>query len=180
MKILAIPASLSVNGINRQLVSYAAKLITDGLVPSAEVEIVDLNDYEMSIYSQEREAQGGIPEQARQLYEKIGAADAVVISFAEHNGLYTAAWKNTFDWMSRVNAAVYQGKPMVMFATSPGPKGGGSVLASAVTSVPYFGAELVGHLSIPSFGENFDAGSGEIVNSDINAEFTKVLGTLVS
>ena len=49
MKILAIPASSSQNSINRQLLTYAARLIDDGLIPDATVEMLDLNDYELSL-----------------------------------------------------------------------------------------------------------------------------------
>jgi len=178
MKILAIPASLSPNGINRQLLGFASRLLKDGLVPTADVEIIDLNDYEMPIYSDERQTQGGIPEQARRLYDKIGSADAVVISFAEHNGSYTAAWKNTFDWTSRIDMAVYQGKRLAMLAATPGPQGGAGVLSSATTSAPYFGADVVGHLGIPSFGENFDSDSGEVINPELRAKVDKILGAL--
>lgn len=178
MKILAIPASNSRNGINRQLIGYAARLFEDGLVADAEIDIVDLNDYELPIYSQEREANDGVPAQARQLFEKIGAADAVVVSFAEHNGSYAVAWKNTYDWMSRIDMGVYQGKPVAMFAASPGPRGGAGVLGSATTTAPFFGAELVGSLGVPTFQDNFDPAVGEITDADLRARFIDTLEAL--
>ena len=72
MRVLAIPASNSRHGINRQIIDYAAQLLEDGLVPDAEVEILDLNDYEMPIYSAERQEENGIPEPAARFYDKIG------------------------------------------------------------------------------------------------------------
>lgn len=65
MNVLAIPASNSRNGINRQLMAHAARLLEGGLVPDATVELLDLNDYEMPIYSEERQAENGIPQLAR-------------------------------------------------------------------------------------------------------------------
>ena len=100
MKVLAFAATNHVQSINKQLVKYASTLI------DAEVEILDLNDFDMPIYSQDREQDSGIPEQAQRFFDKIGQADAVVISFAEHNGSYTAAYKNLFDWTSRINMKV--------------------------------------------------------------------------
>ena len=58
----------------------------------------------------------GIPELAHDFFDKIGAADAVLISFAEHNGFYTAAYKNIFDWASRIDMRVYQDKPAVLLS----------------------------------------------------------------
>ncbi len=177
MKILAIPATNSRNGINRQLLGHAAQLLKDGIVPGAEVEFLDLNDYEMPIYSTERE-QGGVPEQAQRFYDKIGAADAVIVSFAEHNGSYSAAWKNVYDWASRIDMAVYQGKKVVMLAASPGPRAGAGVLGGATTSAPFFGAELVGSLGIPGFGANFDSEAGELTEPDLREQLEKTLSAL--
>ncbi len=81
MRIIAIAATNSKNSINKQLLTYAAGLLTD-----ATVEILDLNDYEMPIFSVDRERDKGIPQVAHDFYEKIGQADGVLISFAEHNG----------------------------------------------------------------------------------------------
>ncbi len=51
------------------------------------VETIDLNDYEMPIYSIDRQNDGGIPQLAHDFFDKIGEADAVLISFAEHKRL---------------------------------------------------------------------------------------------
>jgi NAD(P)H-dependent FMN reductase len=178
MKILAIPATNSDSGINRQLLGHAARLLEGGLVPNAEIEFVDINDYEMPIYSPRREQDSGVPEAARRLYEQIGSADAVIVSFAEHNGTYTAAWKNIYDWMSRIDMAVYQGRKVAMFAATPGPRAGAGVLGSAVPAAPFFGADLVGSLGIPTFYETFDAEAGEIIDPDLGNRFEKILGAL--
>lgn len=177
MKILAIPASNSRNGLNRQLIGFAGRLLEEGLLEDTEVEILDLNDYEMPIYSGERE-EAGIPDLAQQFIDKIAAADAVIVSFAEHNGSYSVAWKNTYDWASRLGMQVYQGKKVAMLATSPGGRGGQGVLDSATTAAPFFGAELVGSLSVPSFHDNFDAATGELVNPELRSELESLLSKL--
>ena len=178
MRILAIPATNSRNGVNRQLLGYAARLLEDGLVPNAVVEILDLNDYEMPIYSGEREQENGIPEAAQQFYDKIGSADAVIVSFAEHNGSYSAAWKNTYDWASRIDMKVYQDKKVAMFAATPGPQGGAGVLGGATAAAPFFGADLVGSLGIGAFGDNFNLDTGEITDLDLRTQFEKTLGAI--
>jgi chromate reductase len=80
------------------LATYAASLVAD-----ATVEIIDINDYEMPLFSQDKEEVLGQPDAAKAFYAKLGQADAIIISFAEHNGSYTAAYKNLFDWTSRSN-----------------------------------------------------------------------------
>ena len=173
MKVLAFAASNSRNSINRQLVSYAASLVED-----AEVEVLDLNDYELPLYSEDREQELGHPDQARAFLAKIAASDAVMISFAEHNGSYTAAYKNLFDWVSRMGRKVYQDKPLVLLSTSPGARGGASVLAAATSSMPFFGGQVKASLAIPSFHENFDVERGELRNETLKAQLHEAVNRL--
>ncbi|WP_318487286.1 NADPH-dependent FMN reductase [Photobacterium leiognathi] len=173
MKLLAFAATNSQQSINRALVTYAASQVN-----ADEVEILDLNDFEMAIYSIDRENASGIPEQAQLFFDKIGQADAILISFAEHNGTYTAAYKNIFDWASRINQKFYQQKPVLMLATSPGPGGAKNVLDTAVTSAPFFDANVVGSLSIPSFYENFDLEKQTLINEELNSQLISLVTKL--
>lgn len=162
MKILAIPASSSRKSINKDLINYAASLLGQH-----DVEVININDYEMPIYSCDLEEAYGVPEQASRFFEKIRQSDALLISYAEHNGNYTVAYKNLFDWTSRVNMKVYQGKPIIMLSTSPGPGGAKSVLGLAAESAHFFGGQVKGSLSIPSFYDNFDQDNGELNNPEL-------------
>ena len=111
--------------------------------------------------------------------DKIGNSDAVIISFAEHNGSYTVAYKNIFDWASRINPKVFQNKPMVLLATSPGPGGASSVLAAATASAPYFDGVVKASLSVPSFYDNFDIEQGRITNGEINRQLLTAVNSLL-
>jgi chromate reductase, NAD(P)H dehydrogenase (quinone) len=178
MRILAFAASNSSKSINKQLVAHAADVLKADIITDANIEMLDINDFEMPIYSSDREDAGGIPDLAHQFAAKIGAADALLISFAEHNGNYSAAYKNLFDWTSRIDAKVYQDKRMVLLATSPGPGGAASVLGSAKASAPYFGADVTADLSIASFYDVFDMDNGRIKDADIQAKLAAALATL--
>ncbi|HMW47882.1 MAG TPA: NAD(P)H-dependent oxidoreductase, partial [Cellvibrionaceae bacterium] len=79
MKIIAFAASSSRQSINKQLITYAA-----GLLQGVEVEILDLNDYELPLFSVDREAQLGHPQLAKDFLAKIAASQGLIISFAEH------------------------------------------------------------------------------------------------
>ena len=173
MKLLAFAASSSSKSINKQLATYAASLVSD-----ATVEILDINDYEMPIFSQDREEELGQPEAAKAFYAKLGQADAIIISFAEHNGSYTAAYKNLFDWTSRIDMKLFQNKPMVLLATSPGPGGAKTVLAAATGSAPYFAADVRSSISVPSFFDNFDSEKQVITNPAIIDEIKSALSFL--
>jgi chromate reductase len=176
MKLLAFAASSSSKSINKQLATYAASQVknSDGV----EVEILDINDYEMPLFSQDKEEVLGQPQQAKDFFAKLGQADAIIISFAEHNGSYTAAYKNLFDWTSRIDQKLFQNKPMVLLATSPGPGGAGSVLAAATGSAPYFAGDVKASVSIPSFFDNFDSKKQELTNPELVDKLQSALALL--
>jgi chromate reductase len=94
-KVLAFGASNSKQSINQQLATWAANQIED-----IELKTIDLNDFEMPIYSIDRENTSGIPQQAHNFKRLIMETDGIIISFAEHNGSFSAAYKNITDWTS--------------------------------------------------------------------------------
>lgn len=163
MKILAFSSSNSRKSINRQFAAHVAARI-----PSAEVELLDIHDYELPLFSIDREHELGQPELAKAFLHKISAADALVISHAEHNGSYTAAYKNLFDWVSRIERKVFADKPTLLLATSPGPGGAANVLVQAIASAPHFGAKVMGTVSLPSFHDNFDADTNTVSHEETN------------
>ena len=162
--IIAFAGSNSKLSLNKKLASYAASLVTD-----VKSEILDLNDYELPIFSVDIEQENGIPENAIRFVEAIKNADGIIISLAEHNGAYTSVFKNLFDWMSRVEQKTFQNKPMLLMATSPGARGGASVLAIALSRFPYHDAQITGEFSLPSFYENFSEGkiNNEVLNEEL-------------
>lgn len=169
--IIAFGASISRSSINRQFAEYAAKQL-----PDANVEVLDLNDYSVPIYSVDAEGENGIPDAAKAFVAKIASADALVISLAEHNGSYTAGFKTLFDWATRVEQEVWAKKPMLLLSTSPGARGGASVMQSASASFPFLGGNIVASFSLPSFGENFSSESG-IAEGTVDDDFQKALTT---
>ena len=168
-KILAFGASNSLNSINKKLATYAANQFEN-----VQIEILDLNDFEMSIYSIDKEKNFGIPEQAKNFTDKIGSADLLIISFAEHNGAYTSAFKNIFDWASRVVNKTFQEKPILLMSTATGPRGGATVLEIAKNRFPFQGANVQGSYILPNFNENFDSEKG-ITNEDLKKQLLDII-----
>lgn len=155
MRILAFAASNSLHSINRELVVVATRQFRQSFVEDVDYELLDLNDFEMPIYSIDRELESGIPESAELFFHKIGSADAVIVSFAEHNGTVTAAWKNLFDWMSRIDAAVWQQKVLLLLSATPGKRAGAGVLGY-VQSASYFGGIVAASLGIGHWSKSYD------------------------
>ena len=166
MKILAFAGSNSTVSINKKLVTFASTFFSDD-----EVEILDLNDFEMPIYKREIELASGTPQKALDFAAKIDECDLILLSTPENNGNFPAAFKNLMDWISRIKGRkIFGGKPMFLMATSDGGRGGASVLEIAEKRFPFDGAEVIEIFSLPKFSEYFDAEKG-IVNEEKLEEF---------
>ena len=155
MKILAFGGSTSSTSINRQFANHAA-----GKVPGAEVTDLDLKQFTLPIYSSDEEETHGVPEDAQAFKDLIESHDAIVLSLAEHNGSYSAAFKNLYDWTSRIDQKVWADKPMLLLSSSPGGRGGATVMEAGKATFPRMGADLKATFSLPSFYDNFSAAEG--------------------
>ncbi len=179
IKALAFAASNSRASINKQLVTHAANVLKAEIDTTVEIQVLDLNDFEMPIYGIDEETANGIPEAAIAFHKAIGEADVLLIAYAEHNGNYSAVFKSIFDWCSRLGKKVFQNKPMVIMAAAPGGGGGASVLRIAEGSAGFFGADLRGSLSVGRFAETFDTEKGELTDPELSAELRQHLRSLL-
>jgi chromate reductase len=170
MKIIAFAGSNSKNSINKKLATYTASLFEN-----AKVEVLDLNDFQMPLFSVDIEMEIGQHPLAKAFLEKIAAADILVVSLAENNGNYSVAFKNVFDWCSRIGAKVFQEKPMLLMATSPGGRGGASVLEIAKNAFPRYGAIIKNTFSLPSFNDNFNVANGKISNMELDNQLKEIV-----
>lgn len=166
-KILAFAGSTSSTSINKKLATYAAENLKD-----AAFDVIDLRDYDLPVYSVDREKEG-FPEAAEKFTSMLDNYDGFILSLAEHNGSYAAAFKNIFDWSSRIERKFFRDKPLLLMATSPGARGGQSVLQDGVTKFPHMAAKEIISFSLPSFYDNFK--DDKIVNEDLASSLKQVV-----
>lgn len=155
MKILAFGASYSSKSINKKFAEWAAHQFK-----SDSIEVLDLKQYDLPVFNVDLEAQAGHPEYARQFIEKLAQADLIIISLSEHNGSYSAAFKNLFDWASRIQRKMFDNKKVLLLSTSTGSLGGANVMEAAVSRFPRHGAQIIGSFSLPDFDQNFNDQEG--------------------
>ena len=161
--ILAFGGSNSKRSINKRLATYASSL-----VENASITVLDLNDFELPIFGVDLESEIGHPENAYKFLKHIKSSDGIIVSLAEHNGAYTAVFKNLLDWMSRIEGKTFYGKPMLLMATSTGKRGGQSVLDIAKIRFPRHNANIIAEYSLPEFKLNFS--DGKIINPERDRE----------
>lgn len=174
MKVLAFAGSNSENSVNKKLIHFAATYFEND-----EVEVLDLNDYEMPIFKPEREA-AGIPQLALDFAKKIDESDLILMALAEYNSTYTAAFKNIFDWVSRIKDRKHFGeKPMFLMSAAPGPGGGKNVTEAFIKRAPFSGTTVLENFILPKFKDNFEEGKG-IINDELKAEFEQKIESVKS
>ncbi|KIC03659.1 NADPH-dependent FMN reductase [Flavobacterium sp. JRM] len=170
MKIIAFGGSNSQHSINKKLATYAANQFDN-----ANIEVLDLNDFAMPLFSVDVEKEIGQHPKAKAFLGKLAEADILVVSMAENNGNYSVAFKNVFDWCSRIEKDIFQHKPMLLLATSPGGRGGASVLEIATKLFPRYGTEIKASFSLPSFNANFDLEENKISNTELDKELKDII-----
>ena len=71
----------------------------------------------------------------------------------------------------------FQEKPMLLLATSPGPRGASTVLEIAKNRFPFQGGIVKGSFSLPSFNDNFNTESG-ITNDDLKSQLKELVNSI--
>lgn len=170
MRIVGFAGSNSKKSINKQFVTYTLDQLKE-----TETQILDLNDFEIPMFSVDREDEDGYPDKVKEFVEILQSADGLVVSLAEHNGAYTAVFKNLMDWCSRYELKFFKKEtPILLLSTSPGGYGGGNVMELALKRLPKFDANIVANFSLPKFGDNFDNQKG-ILDKELQASFEEQL-----
>ncbi|MBP2834213.1 NAD(P)H-dependent oxidoreductase [Aquimarina sp. U1-2] len=170
-KILAFAGSNSSTSINQKLVTYIASELKDH-----KVSVLHLVNYDMPMYSEDEEKKG-FPAMVMGLKQEISEVDALIISLSEHNGSWSAFFKNIVDWLSRLDRNFLAGKKILLTSTSPGKRGGMSALEHAKLILPRFGADIVESFSFPSFYENFSEETYTLTNETLELGLKQVLST---
>ena len=173
--IVTIGASSSSNSINRKFAYFAAKALS----VNCDIKELILSNYEMPIYSEDRQEIDGIPDKAILFKRYISGSDGIILSLAEHNGSYTAAFKNIYDWISVIENDVWSSKPILLLSTSTGARGGKTILESAHKRFSLDYKHSIPSFCLPNFYDNFSETDG-IKNSNLNEEFKFVLSKFQS
>jgi NAD(P)H-dependent FMN reductase len=161
-KVITLAGSNSKNSINKEFAEYAGSLLH-----GKDLKNLDLNDYDLPMFSIDREEAHGFPEDLSKLEDEIAGADGIILSLAEHNGAYSAAFKNAFDWLSRKHSKLWRNIPMLLLSTSPGGRGGVSVMAIAMDRFPRHDANIIASMSLPFFDKNFK--DGKLIEEELSA-----------
>ncbi|MEX1013178.1 MAG: NAD(P)H-dependent oxidoreductase [Waddliaceae bacterium] len=160
MKILAFSGSLRKGSYNKKLVKIAAQIAK---AKGAEVQYIDLIDYQMPIYNADIEESSGLPDNAKKMKQMMVESDGFLIASPEYNSSITAALKNSMDWVSRPedskepNLIAFKGKLAALMSASPGYFGGYRSLTHLRSLLQNVGVLVTpDYLNLPNANEAFN------------------------
>jgi len=174
-KIIAFSGSNSSTSINQKLVNFAASQIKNH-----EVKVIQLTEFELPMFSEDLEKSDGFSENLKELNKVISEVDGVIVSVNEYNSGVSGFFKNTTDWLSRINRDFLKDKKVLLLSTSPGGRGGMSALEFTKNTFPRFGADITGSYSLPKFYENFSSEENKISNEELSKSFTTEIQNFIS
>jgi chromate reductase, NAD(P)H dehydrogenase (quinone) len=165
--LLGIPGALRAESTNRKLVREAARLYGG---PFEEADI------RMPLFDEDFEIEEGIPAEAQALFDRIAAAEAVVISSPEYNKSIPGVLKNALDWVSRIKGNPWKDKPLAIIGAADGREGGARAsFAVRLAMTPFRPRMLTGpEVQVANSRQAFDA-DGRL----IDARYVKALSTLM-
>lgn len=121
-KILMMAMSLRKDSFNKKLILNSARILREANT-GHDIDVQLFNDYPMPVYDWDLETQQGIPESVRRLGQKIVDANAIIFSSPEYNGGIAGPFKNTIDWVSRIDPMPWPGKNILLLGASDGALG---------------------------------------------------------
>lgn len=95
----------------------------------ASVDVIDLREADLPVFNQDLENELGVPAGVAPIQARLDVVDGVLIASPEYNGGYTPLFKNTLDWISRIDHLTFYPRYVGLMTATPGGKGGARGLA---------------------------------------------------
>ena len=171
--IIAFTGSNNPNSINEKLLIAAIHKL-----PKDSVNLVQLADKNIPIYSQKIEEKG-IPKPIKELFQLFTKADGIIIASPEHNGLPSAFLNNIIDWLSRIDQKFFGDKPIMLMSTSPGINGGASHLQMLSNLMPNWAGNLTSIYSLGDFNNKFNVENLTILDPLEDSKLKKAIETFI-
>ncbi len=152
--------SLRRGSYNAAIARALPALAPAGVTISPLGSIADLPLYNADIQAE------GFPAAALAMGEAITAADGVIVVTPEYNYSVPGALKNALDWMSRLPAPPFAGKPVAIQTGSPGMIGGARCQYHLRQIFVFLDAYVLNkpEVMVSQVAAKVDAGSGELTD----------------
>ncbi|MEU0313858.1 NAD(P)H-dependent oxidoreductase [Nocardioides sp. NPDC006273] len=163
--------SLRADSINLGMARALAAVAPDGV----RVTIVD-GLAEVPFYNEDID-NGSVPSAARNLRERVAAADRLIAVTPEYNGSTPAVLKNAIDWVSKpYGEGAITGKPFAVVGAAPTPYGAKWSHEATARSAEIAGARIVPDATLSQSATDVDVAT----DPDVRAALRVILDRLVA
>ncbi|MDR3534784.1 MAG: NAD(P)H-dependent oxidoreductase [Rhodopila sp.] len=136
---------------------------------------------DLPLYNADVQAEG-FPQAVLAMAEAIAKADGVIIVTPEYNYSIPGGLKNALDWLSRLPAPPFVGKPVAIQTGSPGPIGGSRAQYHLRQMLVFLDARVLNkpEVMVGQLMSKIDADTGELadqVTRDFIANQLRVFAT---
>lgn len=126
--------------------------------------------------------QAGLPAAVTAMAEAIRQADGVIIVTPEYNYSVPGVLKNALDWLSKVPAQPFAGKPVLLQTASPSQLGGARAQYHLRQILVYFNALVFNtpEVMVAGVDKKVDEAAHELRDADTRAFLTKQLSAFAA
>ena len=151
MKIEIISGSPRKESITVRVAQYLQKHLSE--ITDASVNIIDMKEHDLPFVQKVWTSIDAVPEEWKELAERVFSADAFILVTPEYNGGYSPAMKNLLDHFPK-----QLHKPFGIVTASPGAMGGMRASQQMINLVAaLFGIVSPHMLIVPAVDKKFDA-----------------------
>jgi chromate reductase len=168
VKILVFSASLRENSLNDKLATLAARSVE---AHGATVDRAAMADFDCPSYDGDDERDGGLPEGAVRLRDRLVGSDGFILASPEYNASMPGIIKNVIDWTSRFKPQPFTRRYGMLMSASPSMVGGNRGLWALRVPLEHLGARVYPDMfSLAQAHQAFDS-AGTIADSQLQKRF---------
>lgn len=172
IRVLIFAASLRQGSLNDRLAALAGDVAEE---KGGVVDRASMVDFDCPSYDQDVESAEGLPAGARQLRDRLVAADAFIVASPEYNASMPGVLKNVIDWTSRYRPQPFNGRQGLLLSASPSMAGGNRGLWALRVPFEHLGARIYPDMySLAQAHEAFDD-QGRIANPTLQTRFESTI-----
>jgi chromate reductase len=163
--------SLRRGSYNAAIARALPALAPDGVTIAPLGSVGDLPLYNADVQA------GGFPAAVQQMAEAIAGADGVVIVTPEYNYSVPGVLKNALDWLSRLPAQPFAGKPVAIQSGSPGMIGGARAQYHLRQTLVFLDARVLNkpEVMVSQIASKVDSATGELTDETTRKFITSQL-----
>ena len=180
--LLIFAGSARHGAFSKQFAAAATTLVAgEGGKPT----LIDLADFEVSLYNADIETTSGIPQPVIDFRRLVASHDGMMIATSEYNGFVTPLLLNMLYWASRPSPSddfglVFHVRPVRLMASTPGRLGGVQVVPRLRDVVAELGMVAVpGFVTVPAAASTF-TDQGRLVDRQTEDELVMLVRRLIT